>query len=593
MALSAALETLSSDILYGILSEAPDWALALGLDGVDGRALPHAGFPDFSANGDERRARLVGSWARRLSGLADTSSDVGQVNTRPGSVLASPGDNIDVTRRLLEYLIEHGFHNRLPGRGAPVTDECADPLTALSGVHVVAMEMFARDHPLSDLTDARHYVERLAQLPRALQQTTLTLAERRARGLIAPRIVLERARAAIGASLPEGRGAHSFYRRLREAIEHVAADQSAALLEQASMLIEAEIRPQYAALLNELDAHCARAVEAISAGRRAGGEQFYAWRFAGHTTSSMAPESAHELGRLELERIHSELQAVFARLRYSSTVAGGLHRFAAEDAFAPSEAGIRDILEFARHTVVVAERELRPQFGAWPLAEVRVEAIGREQERSMHTHYVPGRGTSRQTGTFWLNLAQSATQPRRELAVVSYHETWPGHHLQMSVAARRLELPALRRIPLFTAYVEGWAKYAEGLAVDTLCPEDPLAQVAALRSELYSTATLVLDTGVHYHGWSFEEALRFFVDATGAAPRLADMVVHRSAANPGQLCAYKLGLLSVRALEARYRAACGPKFSVQAWHDSVLTGGALPLELLQSAVMARAPRRDS
>jgi uncharacterized protein (DUF885 family) len=205
----------------------------------------------------------------------------------------------------------------------------------------------------------------------------------------------------------------------------------------------------------------------------------------------------------------------------------------------------------------------------------------------MHSSYVPPHPTSGRCGIFWLNLAQSASQPRCELAVASYHETWPGHHLQLALA-QEAELPPLRRALLFNAYLEGWAKYAEALPVSTGVAGGALGQVAVLRSELYSTATLVLDTGVHGHGWTYDKALHFFMEQTGAPRRLAEMVVYRCAADPGQLSAYKMGLLTMRRLRRRFENARGAFFRLQDFHNAVLGSGALPLDVLDRAVMSRA-----
>jgi uncharacterized protein (DUF885 family) len=564
-----AIESLSDDVLFGVLSEAPDLAMTLGLEQVNGRRLPSAELPDFSDEGAARRQQLIDSWARRLS-----------------CIPAELDDSTDsLTRQTLEYVLEHGFLNRFNGHAGFEYSDHLDPVTHLSSVHTIAVDMLASDGRLNDADDASRHIERLARLPQALRQTSETLQRRRARGFVAPRQVLGRAIADMRASLGVATSAHPFYRGLGNSLLKLPVFAARALLERAASIIEDGVSPAYATLLDELEAHRAVGREAISANSRPGGEEFYSWRFAGHSTTALRPERAYQLGREELERLHGELRQVFARLGYPDSLADAFRRVASEDAFPEGAAGRGEILAAARTTVAAAKDMMRPLFSSWPDTDVAVQPIAPEHEQSMHSHYIPPHGTPLRGGVFWLNLAQSAAQPRRELAVASYHETWPGHHLQMALA-QQAELPALRRVPLFTAYMEGWAKYAEGLAVSTALGDDLLAQVAVLRSELYSTATLVLDTGVHVHGWSFDAALRFFMEQTFAPRRLAEMVVYRCAAEPAQLCAYKIGLLAFRGLKMRLADALGESFRLQGFHAAVLGSGALPLEVLERAVLA-------
>ena len=352
------------------------------------------------------------------------------------------------------------------------------------------------------------------------------------------------------------------------------------LLERASTIIESELRPAYGALLDELVKHAAVGRESIGSGGRPGGDEFYAWRFAGQTTTALTPEKAHAIGREELKRLHAELRGLFGELNYQGTLAEAFAQLAANDAFPKGECGRQEILEVTRSTVRGAKEMMRPLFNLWPAADVVVEPVAPEHEQSMHSTYVPPHPASGKPGIFWINLAQSESQPRGELAIVSFHETWPGHHLQLTLAQEAAPSP-LRRALLFNAYLEGWAKYAEALPSALGMVPGPLARVAALRSELYSTANLVLDTGVHAHGWTFDEAERFFIEQTGGNPLLAKMVVFRSIAEPAQLCSYKMGLLSVRKLRQDFEKVRGASFRVQDFHDAFLSPGALPLDVLE------------
>ncbi len=186
----------------------------------------------------------------------------------------------------------------------------------------------------------------------------------------------------------------------------------------------------------------------------------------------------------------------------------------------------------------------------------------------------------------------SALRRGPEAAVVCAHETWPGHHVQLALA-QAAGLSAFRRAVLFTAFLEGWAKYAEWLPAEAGLYRDAASRVACLRMELYSTATLAMDTGLHLNGWPLEKARDFFLEATAAPAGVADMVVLRSAAQPGQLCAYKMGLLKFRELRATFTAARRGSFRLPDFHDAVLRHGALPLRDPRRVGRTRGPERRS
>lgn len=568
--MSESLDGLSNEVLFGMMSESPDLALALGITDVGGRALPPTSMPDFSEEGRLRRQYLIEGWAKRLAAIP-----VDDANEHDAA-----------TRGCLEFIFGRGFQNRFAGRAG---FRCADnlyPVTHITGVHSIAIEMLGRDHPLASIQDARCYVERLAKLPRALSQARASMAGQRARGFVAPRSVLERAVEDIRGSMAAAGPAHLFFERLRIALKDAAPVDARPLLERARAIIESEIRPAYAVLLDELKTHVAVGREPIGSAAQPGGEAFYAWRFAGHTTSPVTPEQAHQIALEELKRLHAELAERFAEISYKGSLKEAFEQFAVNDAFGKGEGGRREILEVTRQTVRDAKEMMRPLFNLWPAADVIVEPIAPEHEQSMHSTYVPPHPASGKAGIFWINLAQSEVQPRSEAAVVSFHETWPGHHLQLTLAQEAAPSP-LRRALLFNAYLEGWAKYAEALPTSTGLLPDTLARIAALRSELYSTATLALDTGIHVHGWKFDDALRFFIEQTGAKPRLAEMVVYRSIAEPAQLCSYKIGLLTVRKLRQDFEAARGSAFRIQDFHDAFLSPGAMPLDVLERMLNRR------
>lgn len=559
----------TDSVLYTMLCESPDIALVLGIKDVAGRPLPADGFPDFSADAIERRREQVRGWRLQLDRFAQLDG-------------AFPDP---LTAKILRYVLTRGFQNRFSSEAGFACEGHLDPLTHLSGVHAVAIELFVRRKLPTDPEAVRIEVDRLGKLPAAIRGTCDLLKTRRAQGLVASRPVLDRAIEDIRVAVITELSSNALWRPFANALDASAAD-ARALLRRVHELIEGEIASAYAELMEELEQHRAFGREAISAGCRRGGDAFYAWRFGGHTTTATTPESAHAIGRCELKRLQESLRAEFSQLNYPRALPEAFARLAVDDAFQPGEAGRAQALELIRETMTAAKQFNRPYFRSWPRADVRVEPLAESEERSAHSTYTPapGKGPG-QSGVFWLNCGVAARQPRGEALIMTFHETWPGHHLQLSLA-QESSLPALRRALLFNAYLEGWAKYAEGLPESLGFEVGAFGRIARLRTELYSTATLVLDTGVHAFGWSLEEARRFFVEQTGAERSLAEMVTLRSAAGPGLLCAYKVGLLKFRELRDAMREARARDFAVRDFHELMLSSAALPLELLEERVSA-------
>jgi uncharacterized protein (DUF885 family) len=287
----------------------------------------------------------------------------------------------------------------------------------------------------------------------------------------------------------------------------------------------------------------------------------------------------------ELRRLRAELLKEFSALGIDLPLGEAFAAMTAMDRYPDGELGRAEALAECIRQVADAATSLRPLFNLWPRADAIVRPVELENEGSQHSHYVPPRMEEGAPGVFWVNLRQTLAAPRSETAIVCFHETWPGHHVQLALA-QELPIPAFRRAILFDGYMEGWAKYSESLPETVGLMNSPATRISRLRMELYSTATLVLDTGVHFHGWTLDEARRFFAAQTGASVDFTEAVILRSAADPAQLCAYKMGLLTMRELRDRFRRTRGAGYRIQDFHDAVLGQGCLPLSILDTAIPA-------
>jgi uncharacterized protein (DUF885 family) len=188
-------------------------------------------------------------------------------------------------------------------------------------------------------------------------------------------------------------------------------------------------------------------------------------------------------------------------------------------------------------------------------------------------------------GTFFVNLRSVKETATWTMKTLAYHEGIPGHHFQISIAQHLKNMPLIRQQPIYSAYAEGWALYAEHLAGEIgMYKDDPFGDLGRLEAELFRAARLVVDTGLHSKGWSREQAIAYMTDITGMNASEVTSEVERYMGQPGQACAYKVGQLKILELREHAKAALGSKFDLKDFHAVVLENGAVPMTLLETIV---------
>jgi uncharacterized protein (DUF885 family) len=220
-------------------------------------------------------------------------------------------------------------------------------------------------------------------------------------------------------------------------------------------------------------------------------------------------------------------------------------------------------------------------FGALPKADVVIKRVPKNIEAGQPGGYYNGPSLDgKRPGFYWINLRDTAEVPRWLLPTLTYHEAIPGHHLQISIQ-QEAGLPLIRKVSFFSAYVEGWALYAEQLTAEMgLYDHDPLSRIGQLHDSMFRGVRLVVDSGMHALKWSREQAVKYYVDTLGDAQTAAITEIERYCVLPGQACSYMLGKLAFLAEREKAKAALGAKFDIRKFHDAMLLAGAVPLELL-------------
>jgi uncharacterized protein (DUF885 family) len=459
------------------------------------------------------------------------------------------------------------------------------PLSQMNGVQQDVAQMLAM-MPLGNAAQYENLLARLEGVPALVDQTIVLLKEGLQAGLTPPRVTLrdvpQQVRNQIVDDPRESPLLHGFS-RLPESIH---AQEAERLRERAAAAYAAHVGPAYRRLYEFLvDRYIPAARESIAMRALPDGEAWYAWSVRHYTTTRLTPDEIHAVGLAEVERIRAEMDGAIA----ASGFTGTFHDFArflrTDPRFYFEKAG--DLLAAYRDICKRADPELVRLFGRLPRLPYGVKPVPAYAEKSQTTaYYEPGSPAAGRPGYFFANTYDLPSRPIWEMEPLALHEAVPGHHLQIALAQEMEDMPEFRRHGGFTAFVEGWGLYAESLGGEMGFYADPYALFGRLSYELWRAIRLVVDTGMHWLGWSRQQAIDYFKDNSGKAEHDIIVEVDRYIVWPGQALAYKIGEMKIKELRARAARELGPAFDLRAFHDLVLGAGALPLDVLEERAAA-------
>jgi len=471
------------------------------------------------------------------------------------------------------------------------------PFNQLDGLQVELPDFLQNVHPMHDARDAEDYVARLSQVGVAIDQAIAGTRERAAAGIVPPRFVVERVRDQVKTFLADGDAAAnvlqtSFVERIGKL--DLAPQARDALAESARRQVETVVLPAWQRLDAFLDELEPLATSEVGAWKHPDGAAFYDWALRWHTTTRKTAHEIHQIGLAEVARIQDEIRAIRTQLETSGETVrddapiGAWLRALQRDErflFPDTDAGRAQVLADYQAIVDDAGARLPALFGRLPKAPVRVERIPvfKEQE-APGAYYMPPPLDGSKPGIFYANLRSVREIPKLGMRTLSYHEAIPGHHLQIAIAQELPDLPIFRRVVPFTAYAEGWALYAERLALEEGFHPTPYDRIGALVAELFRAVRLVVDTGIHAERWSRERAIEYMLANTGMPDTDVVAEIERYIVWPGQACAYKIGQLTILDLRERAKRELGDRFDLRDFHDVVLGSGSLPLDLLERKV---------
>jgi uncharacterized protein (DUF885 family) len=332
-----------------------------------------------------------------------------------------------------------------------------------------------------------------------------------------------------------------------------------------------------------------RAVHDAGIRGRPGGEAYYPLCLRYQTSTRTTPDEVHALGLDQVAEISAAADELLKAQGMSDGTVGARLAALTRDPqwlYPNTDEGRAQLLADLNVQVAQMQQRMPELFGVLPKTPVEVRRVPPAIELGAPRGYAQsGSLDGSRPGAYYINLADTAIWPRWALPTLTYHESIPGHHLQGTIALEATDTPLLHRTLLMNAFVEGWALYAEQLADEIGMYRDfPLGRLGMLQSFLYRAVRIVVDTGMHWKGWSREQAADYMTETVGLARAAVESEIDRYCVWPAQACGYKIGHLEFLRLREAARAKLGPRFDLRSFHDAVLKGGAMPLEVLAQVV---------
>ena len=446
-----------------------------------------------------------------------------------------------------------------------------------SGVQNQTQRFFTDIHPLATQQDALDYITRLNAMLTKFSQVSAYLTRQSGAGIIEPAITMDAALYYTGLIADGDVAGNPYYTGFRDKIDSIPGLSTVdrdSLLASAREAVSNSVIPAYEGLRQTMNGLRPNAPAAIGVGQYPRGTEFYNYMLRHRTTTNLTASEIHQLGLDELQRIHAEMRVIFDDLGYPQNVS-------LQDLYAlvEIEGGIipaADVKPTYEAIIAAAELGLDQAFDIFPAADVIVA------EDAFGGFYIAPSFDGTRPGAFYAGTENDEAWYR--MPSLAYHESIPGHHTQIAIAMEQGG-PAPRQGIRFTAFVEGWALYAERLAYELGWYDgDPYGNLGRLQYEALRAARLVMDTGIHSMGWTFEQSSQFLQDNNGASQGRSDGATGRYSVVPAQATAYMIGMLHILNLRQQAMDDLGAGFDLKEFHRVVLTSGGIPLALLDGVI---------
>ena len=481
--------------------------------------------------------------------------------------------NLDIFIRFLgDEIAEYEFQSHLI------------PITNRWGFHMYFAELHKR-LPFENAVDYDSYIGRLDEFARYTNEHIELMREGIRHGFVLPAVVLEGYQETITTHIYEDATKSPFYTPFTKFPKHLTDSDRQRLSAEGLNKIASDVIPSYQRFLEFMNVEYLPATRSsLGASALPNGREFYRHRVRKFTTLEVSPEEVHSLGISEVKRIRAEMESIPKVLGFEGNFDAFLRFLRTDPQFYPSSAE-----SYKREIAFILKKmdgRLPELFGKLPRTPYGLKEIPEYiAPKTTAAYYQPPSGDGRTAGFYFINTYNLKSRPLYQLEALSLHEAVPGHHLQLALQQEIEDMPAFRKYNGFTAFIEGWALYSERLGLETGFYEDPYSDFGRLSYEMWRACRLVVDTGIHYMGWTRDQAIDYMEKNTALSRHNIVAEVDRYISWPGQALAYKMGELKIRELRSLAEKELGERFDIRKFHDVVLGSGAVPLMVLEENVI--------
>ena len=465
------------------------------------------------------------------------------------------------------------------------------PFIQFYGTHLSFVNFMTDTHKLVSEKDAEDYIKRIAKIPDAIDQLMIFEKRRAEAGIYSPKFVYEKTLLQLTSLIETPTDQHPLFMSFKDASESMdlETDKKESMFLSLKDNIE-KFKSSYARLKILVEENSQNAREFDGVWSLPNGDDYYKHRLQIFTTTDLTADEIHKLGLQMVEEIQSEIKRILSEEGYDINrpladlfvELNNDPRFLFED----SDEGREAILDEYRRINEETYAMLPDYFNELPKAKVVVKRVPIFSEKSAAGGYYQGSSLDGSRPAAWYaNLYDINATQTFKMPALSFHEAVPGHHLQIALNQENQNQTLWNKFGYRTsAFSEGWALYAERLAVEAGLLRDPYEQIGSLQSELFRAARLVVDTGLHSKKWTREEAIIYMMDNAGEVRSESESEIERYIVWPGQATSYMIGRIKIMELRERAKAELGNRFDIKDFHSVVLMNGILPLTVLEALV---------
>ncbi len=535
-----------------------------------------------------------GKFSHRLADFSpDTEVKLRQELRRINQQLSASNttdDNTAVMQNLTRYFsgnpeFDIGYIDVWMGLSAFIVNQINGPLIDVPNAMITNQQ-------INNLDDANDYIQRLDHFDLFVENVLAKMSTDSDKEWVPPLVIVNKTIDAMQGFIKPEPNNHPFvvsFASKIDAVSEINPQKKIQLVNQVKKLVTNKVYPAYNNVVSQLNDLTLSARSESGIWAQPDGEEFYkdAVKMLGDT--DLTPAQIHQLGLDEVERITTEMDTILQEQGLSHGTVGQRMAEINDDPkflYEDSDEGRKSLLNDINGYIDEISSRMDEQFETRPKYAVEVRKFPKSREESapggMYTN-PPLDGSA--PGIYWINLRDIKANPKFDLKTLTYHEAIPGHHWQVALNLEQDSLPMLRRIAPYNAYVEGWALYSEKVAAEMgMYKNDPYSDLGRLKAELFRAVRLVVDTGLHYKRWSREQAITYMAETTGTVESDVVAEIERYMVWPGQALGYKLGMINILKLRAEAKQQLGDKFDIKGFHDLVLLGGAVPMQVLNEKV---------